>query len=74
MDEVVVSTTGETATRKIIKAIPLINFPTWTKNLPYVGQAIAVLDLFMGGGKKLLNLNLCNLKQNCPLKQMEKFL
>lgn len=38
--------------RKIKSEVPAVRLPSWLKNLPKVGQAFEILDLFMGGGKE----------------------
>jgi hypothetical protein len=42
---------GNTVAKKITKEVPVFKFPDWMKQLPHVGEATAILDLFMGGGK-----------------------
>jgi hypothetical protein len=47
------STTGKFLTKKILANTntKLFKFPPWAKQIPRIGEAIAILDLFMGGGK-----------------------
>lgn len=54
MDSTVYSINGNPITQKkyVKEKVPVIKFPEWAKKLPQVGEAIAILDLFMGGGKE----------------------